>query len=91
MVKSMVDIRMVIADDSLPPVLCDPVVQKAHYEIVEKEVEKGVKESATREKAYPAKVVPQKNTAEKSPAESTATQSSDSSEAVAEATPSETQ
>lgn len=38
---------------SLPPVLCDPTVQKAHYDLVEKEVEKGVKESATREKAYP--------------------------------------
>ena len=38
---------------SLPPVLCDPAVAKAHYEKVEKEVEAGVKQSHTREKAFP--------------------------------------
>lgn len=38
---------------SLPPVLCDPAVAKAHYEKIEKEVEAGVKQSQTREKAFP--------------------------------------
>jgi hypothetical protein len=40
---------------SLPPVLCDPAVAKAHYEKLEKEVEEGVKQSQTREKAFPPK------------------------------------
>jgi hypothetical protein len=40
---------------SLPPVLCDPLVAKAHYEKIEKEVEEGVRQSQTREKAFPPK------------------------------------
>jgi hypothetical protein len=35
----------------LPPVLCDPLVARAHYDKVEKEVEEGVRQSQIREKA----------------------------------------
>ncbi len=37
----------------MPPILADPELAKATYEKLEKEVEKGVRESATREKAFP--------------------------------------
>lgn len=36
----------------LPPVLCDPLVAKAHYDKIEKEVEEGVRQSQIREKAF---------------------------------------
>lgn len=39
------------ADTRLPPVLCDPLVAKAHYDKIEKEVEEGVRQSQIREKA----------------------------------------
>jgi hypothetical protein len=35
----------------LPPVLCDPLVARAHYDKIEKEVEEGVRQSQIREKA----------------------------------------
>jgi len=40
-----------VADARLPPVLCDPLVAKAHYDKIEKEVEEGVRQSQIREKA----------------------------------------
>jgi len=35
----------------LPPVLCDPLVARAHYDKIENEVEEGVRQSQIREKA----------------------------------------
>jgi hypothetical protein len=45
----------------LPPVLCDPLVAKAHYDKIEKEVEEGVRQSQIREKAFGQKPKPAEN------------------------------
>ena len=37
----------------MPPILTDPDLAKSTYDKLEKDVEKGVRESATREKAFP--------------------------------------
>lgn len=44
---------VLITVSSLPPVLCDPAVAKAHYDKIENEVEEGVRKSQIREKAMP--------------------------------------
>lgn len=51
-----------LIDCSIPPVMSDPDLAKRTYEALEKEVEKGVRESMTRERAYPREVgEPQKS------------------------------
>lgn len=41
----------------MPPFIHDPALGREQHEILEKQVEKGVKESLQREKAYPPKPV----------------------------------
>jgi hypothetical protein len=41
----------------MPPFIHDPILGREQYEILEKQVEKGVKESLQREKAYPAQPI----------------------------------
>lgn len=41
-----------LMDASMPPILSDLLLAKATYEKLEKDVEKGVRESATRERAF---------------------------------------
>jgi hypothetical protein len=64
-----IQVSRLILTPSLPPVLCDPLVAKAHYEKIEKEVEEGVRQSQTREKAFP----PKSKTTSKTKAETSGT------------------